>query len=49
MNDDMDEFYQERAAIIEHMAGYPRAKAEALARAEAETYRKQREAKEAGE
>jgi len=45
MNDDLfdpltlTECYQERAAILEYCAGLPREKAEALARAEVETYR----------
>ena len=39
MNDDITERYEERAAIMEYEGGLPRVKAEALARAEAETYR----------
>ena len=42
MNDDFkhyEEMYSERAAILEYCAGLPREKAEALARAEVETYR----------
>lgn len=42
-NADLEERYQERAAIIEYCAGLPRVKAEALARAEVETYRLHRE------
>ena len=38
MNDDLKEYYEERAAILEYCAGLPREKAEALARAEVETY-----------
>lgn len=38
-----NEMAEERAAILEHMAGYPRAKAEALAKAEVESYRAHRE------
>jgi hypothetical protein len=39
LDDYMKEFYEERAAILEFEAGYPKEKAEALAKAEAETYR----------
>ena len=45
MNDDFkhyEELYSERAAILEYCAGLPRYKAEALARAEVETYREHR-------
>ena len=45
MNDDFkhyEEMYSERAAILEYCAGLPRYKAEALARAEVETYREHR-------
>lgn len=38
LDDDAQEFYEERAGILEHMAGWPIEKAEALARAEAEAY-----------
>ena len=38
--DTMKEFYDERAAILEFEAGLPREKAEALAKAEMETYAK---------
>lgn len=40
---DIEERYSERAAIMEYCGGLPREKAEALARAETETYRKHRE------
>lgn len=43
MTDDLKERYEERAAIMEHCGGLPREKAEALARAEVETYRLHRE------
>ena len=36
--DNLTEFYQERAAILQFEAGYPKEKAEALAKAEMETY-----------
>ncbi len=39
----LKEFYSERAAILEFCGGWPREKAEALAYAETETYRKHRE------
>ena len=45
MNDDFkhyEELYSERAAILEYCAGLPREKAEALARAEVQTYRERR-------
>ena len=42
MNDDLKEYYEERAAILEYCAGLPREKAEALARAEVEAYREHR-------
>ena len=32
--DNLNEFYQERAAILQFCAGYPKEKAEALAKAE---------------
>lgn len=38
--DNLNEFYQERAAILQFCAGYPKEKAEALAKAEMETYAK---------
>lgn len=40
---DIREFYEERAAILEFDAGYPKEKAEALAMAEAETWQKERD------
>jgi hypothetical protein len=43
MNDEQKERYEERAGILEYCAGLPRVKAEALARAEVETYRLHRE------
>ena len=39
----MLEFYEERAAILQFEAGLPKEKAEALAKAEADTYRKRRQ------
>lgn len=48
MNEDLDEYFTERAGILENLGGWPREKAEALARAETETYRKHREKVEAG-
>jgi len=38
----LEEMYSERAAILEYCFGLPREKAEALARAEVETYRDHR-------
>ena len=38
--EDLDYWYQERAAIMEHMGGLPKEKAEALAAAEVETIRR---------
>ena len=38
--EDLEEFYEERAGILEHMGGLPKEKAEALARAEVETIRR---------
>ena len=35
--EEIKEFYEERAAILEFLAGLPKEKAEALAKAEAET------------
>lgn len=37
------EYFEERSAILEYEAGYPREKAEALAKAEVESYRLHRE------
>ena len=42
MSEDLKEYYEERAAILEYCAGLPREKAEALAMAEVETYREHR-------
>ncbi len=39
----LKEYFEERAGILEYMGGLPRVKAEALAYAETETYRKHRE------
>jgi len=39
---DIQEAYEERAAILQYDAGYPKEKAEALAMAEAETWQKER-------
>ena len=48
--EDLEEFYQERAGILEHMGGWPKEKAEALAKAEMESHwnaiKKAREGKE---
>ena len=38
--EDLEELYEERAGILEHMGGWPKEKAEALAKAEVETMRK---------
>ena len=38
--EDLEEFYEERAGILEHMGGLPKEKAEALAKAEVETIRR---------
>ena len=38
--EDLEELYEERAGILEHMGGWPKEKAEALARAEVETIRR---------
>lgn len=43
----IQEWYSERAAIMQFEGGLPKEKAEALAKAEAETYRAHLEAKEA--
>ena len=42
LDTDIQEFYEERAAILQYDAGYPKEKAEALAMAEAETWQKER-------
>ena len=48
--EDLEELYEERAGILEHMGGGPKEKAEALARAEMESHlkaiEKEREGKE---
>ena len=36
--EDLNEFYEERAGILEHMGGWPKEKAEALAKAEMESH-----------
>ena len=38
--EDLKYWYEERAAIMEHMGGLPKEKAEALAKAEVETIRR---------
>ena len=38
--EDLEELYEERAGILEHMGGWPKEKAEALAAAEVETIRR---------
>ena len=38
--EDLEELYEERAGILEHMGGWPKEKAEALAKAEVETIRR---------
>ena len=38
--EDLEELYEERAGILEHMGGWPKDKAEALAKSEVETLRK---------
>ena len=38
--EDLEELYEERAGIMEHMGGWPKEKAEAIARAEVETIRR---------
>ena len=38
--EDLEYFYQDRAAILQHDGGWPKEKAEALARAEVETIRR---------
>jgi hypothetical protein len=43
LDDELNEYFQERAAIIEHCGGYPKERAEAVAKAETETYRLHRE------
>ena len=36
--EDLEEFYQERAGILEHKGGWPKEKAEALAKAELDSH-----------
>ena len=38
--EDLEYFYQDRAAILQHDGGWPKEKAEALAKAEVETIRR---------
>ena len=38
--EDLEYFYEERAAILQHDGGWPKEKAEALAAAEVETIRR---------
>ena len=38
--EDLEEFYEERSAILQHDGGWPKEKAEALAKAEMETWAK---------
>ena len=38
--EDLEELYQERAGILEHMGGWPKENAEALAKAEMESHLK---------
>lgn len=48
MTDDLKEYYEERAGILEYCAGMPRDRAEELAREEIETRKVQREAVDSG-
>lgn len=41
-SDDLEESYEDRAGMIEYLAGYSREEAEARARVEIETYRQHR-------
>ena len=43
LNDDLTERFEERAAIMHFCGGIPKEKAEALAKAEVESYRLHRE------
>ena len=36
--EDLEEFYEERSAILQHDGGWPKEKAEALAKAEMESH-----------
>lgn len=47
LDEALRELYEERAAILHHEGGLPKEKAEALARAEVETFRKAIEANKA--
>ena len=38
--EDLEEFYEERSAILQHDGGWPKEKAEALAKAEMESHLK---------
>ena len=40
IREDLEYFYEERAAILQHDGGWPKEKAEALARAEMESHLK---------
>lgn len=40
MNDNLKELYEERAAILHYEGGWPKEKAEALARAEVDSIRR---------
>lgn len=46
-DDETTEFYEERAAILQYVAGWPREKAEALAMAEAEGFQAAKDEKAA--
>ena len=48
MTDDLKEYYEERAGILEYCAGMTRERAEELACAEIETRKAQREAVDSG-
>ena len=39
-SEDLEYFYEERSAILQHDGGWPKEKAEALAKAEVETIRR---------
>ena len=43
LDETMSEFFEERAGIMHHCGGLPKERAEALAKAETETYRAMRE------
>ncbi len=42
LDDHLKEFFEERAGILEHDAGYPKEKAEAIAKAETDSWAKHR-------